>query len=113
MTFRASLAAVGFLTLAAAAGGACDRTYLTPTHGRSYRQAFAVQAVNPDAQRNNKAVVGLDSQEASIISGSYRKSLAPQQEASQNQGQLLTYSRNNAALREASAVPASSVPQGQ
>jgi hypothetical protein len=96
------------LGLAALAVGGCDRTYLTPSHGRAYRQSFAAQTANPTRRSQAAAVYGLDSQEAAIISSNYRKALAPKEEASSNQTQLLMYSPRNG-LREAS-VPPPSVP---
>jgi hypothetical protein len=27
--------------------GACSRTHITPTHGRAFREAFAIQDANP------------------------------------------------------------------
>jgi hypothetical protein len=53
----------------------CAREHLTETHGRAFNAAFAAQAPAPATPR--KATSGLDSQEASIISGSYFRSLAP------------------------------------
>jgi hypothetical protein len=94
--------------LGALAAGGCDRTYLTPSHGRSYREAFAAQTVNPNHRVEAGSVHGLDSQEAAIISSNYRKALAPKEENSANQGQLLMYSPRNG-LREAN-VPPPSVP---
>ena len=85
--------ALGALCMSAA----CDRTYMTPSHGRSYREAFAVQTVNPDRQTEPKAVHGLDSQEAAIISASYRKALAPKNESAANaQGPMLMYAPRGA-----------------
>ncbi|ABS28140.1 hypothetical protein [Anaeromyxobacter sp. Fw109-5] len=59
----------------------CAREHLTETHGKSMRESFAVQRANPDAPRRGpppKALTGLDSQEATIIAETYRKSLAPE-----------------------------------
>src|SRR5436309_1395807 len=72
------------LILAAAFGalsiGACARTHLTPTHGRANREIFAAQIANPDRKPGSKSVNGLDSQEAAIIAGNYRKALSPKPE---------------------------------
>jgi hypothetical protein len=76
--FSRSLALAILLGLGAAA---CDRTYLTPSHGRAYRQAFTVQMVNPGRQTEASAVHGLDSQEAAIISQSYRRNLGSRDQA--------------------------------
>ena len=86
------LLVVGGALGALCTSAACDRTYLTPSHGRSYREAFAVQTVNPDRQTEPRAVHGLDSQEAAIISASYRKTLSPKDDSAANaQGPMLMY----------------------
>jgi hypothetical protein len=53
----------------------CASPHMSEDFGRSYAAAFAAQA--PIPREPKKAATGLDSQEAAIISGSYRKSLAP------------------------------------
>jgi hypothetical protein len=109
MTAQARLALAGFLTLVLA-GAACDRTNLTSTHGRAYRQAFAVQTVNPDRQTDPKAVHGLDSQEAAIIANTYRKGLGPAGGGGDNASQqLLTYSPK-AGLQQAAVMSPPSSP---
>jgi len=71
----------------------CDRAHLSAGYGRAFNEAFAAQTVNPDRQTEAKAVHGLDSQEAAIISANYRKALSPKDEsAANNQGPLLMYS---------------------
>lgn len=69
---------VALALLVGAAGAAgCDRTYLTRTHGRAYSEAFGQQAVRPaGTPRSSKGVEGLDSQEAAVVAGNYRHSLA-------------------------------------
>lgn len=92
---RPGTAAVMGLTLfAVVAGGACDRSRLTASHGRAYREAFARQIANPSAGNKtppDRAVQGLDSQEAAIISKSYRRNLAPKDDES-SRGQMLNSS---------------------
>ncbi len=63
-------------------GGACARERLTETHGRSTREVFMAQRANPGAPaaKPPAALQGLDSQEATIIAETYRKSLAPKGE---------------------------------
>jgi hypothetical protein len=92
----------------AVGGAACDRTYLTPTHGRAYRQIFAAQTVNPGRQTEANAVHGLDSQESAIISQGYRHSLG-RDPAGAASGSQLMYTPA-AGGREAS-MPPPSVPQ--
>jgi hypothetical protein len=99
---------VGILTLAFVAGSGCDRSHLTATYARSFHTTFAVQTVNPDRRGDAKTVMGLDSQEAAIIAGTYRKQLSPTSSEASNQAQLLTYS-SRGGLREASVMPPPSV----
>jgi hypothetical protein len=87
-------------------GAACSRAHLTSTHGRAYREVFAAQDANPN-RGTPKSVHGLDSQEAAIIAGNYRRELSPQAAASPQSQQLLM--TNPAA---APAPPPSSVPNG-
>ncbi|WP_242333430.1 MULTISPECIES: hypothetical protein [unclassified Anaeromyxobacter] len=70
-----------FTALAALAAG-CAREHLTETHGRAMREIFVAQQANPGAPRvpAPAALNGLDSQEATIIAETYRKSLAPKGE---------------------------------
>jgi hypothetical protein len=88
--------------------GGCDRTYMTPSHGRAYRETFAAQTVNPDRQTEARAVHGLDSQEAAIISASYRKALSPKDEAAAaNSGPMLMYAPRGGGQQN---MPPPSVP---
>jgi hypothetical protein len=97
------------LVLGAAAGGsgACSRAHLTNTHGRAYHEVFTAQDANPN-RTTAKSVHGLDSQEAAIISGSYRHALSPQSTTGAQGQQLLTTSTT--AGSGAAAMPAPSVP---
>ena len=63
------------LTMLVATVAGCARARITPTHGLAYSAAFAQQA--PPRAKVTGPVSGLDSQEAAIISASYRRSLAP------------------------------------
>ena len=108
-------AVLGFacLGLALVAGG-CSRAHLTDTHGRAYHEAFAIQDANPN-RKTTKSVNGLDSQEASVIAGSYRKSLAAKQESAATGPQLLMISPNRGgggggAVDLAPSVPAPDPP---
>jgi len=91
-----------------AGGQGCARTHLTATHGQAYHQAFAVQTVNPNRSTDAKAIQGLDSQEAAIVSRNYRQSLSPKDQSHVDRPQLLMYS-SQTGLREAN-VPPPSVP---
>jgi len=90
--------------------GACSRAHITPTHGRAYREAFAIQDANPN-RKPPKSIDGLDSQEAAIIAGNYRKALSPKEGSGGNGPQLLLMSPNRGGGAEAAAL-APSVPQG-
>jgi hypothetical protein len=65
------------LGLALVVGFGCARqTYLTPTHGRAYAEAFGHQTVNPNPiPTDGRDTQGLDSQEATAVARSYRRSL--------------------------------------
>ena len=113
MTIDVRLAWTRLLAILAVPGalalGACDRTHMTPTYGRAYNDAFAIQTVNPDRRTEAKAVHGLDSQEAAIISASYRKALSPKDESAANaQGPMLMYAPRGAAGQ--AGLPPPSVP---
>jgi hypothetical protein len=105
VTWSAGLA----LALVVGAGAGCARTHLTPSHGRAYHQAFAVQDANPD--RKAKSVHGLDAQEATIIAGSYRKAPAPKSDVAPGQNQLLMVAPQRP-VNDSAGLPAS-VPPGQ
>jgi hypothetical protein len=98
-------AAVGALSV-----GACVRTHLTPTHGRAYREIFAAQTANPNRKIGSKSVNGLDSQEAAIIAGNYRKALSPKADSGGGSNQLLMIAPSRAG-NDSNALP-SSVPGG-
>lgn len=66
--------------LAACTGG---RAHIEPGHGRSFGAQFAAQRDASAGARAAKAAPGLDGQEASIIAGTYRKSLSPKEERTQ------------------------------
>jgi type IV pilus biogenesis protein CpaD/CtpE len=70
------------LTAVVVLAAGCAREHLTETHGRSMRETFTAQQANPGAPRGSApaALNGLDSQEATIIAETYRRSLAPKGE---------------------------------
>jgi hypothetical protein len=105
---RSTALVVGLL-LAGLAGG-CSRAHLTATHGRAYHEVFTAQDANPN-RKTTKSVHGLDSQEAAVIAGSYRKSLAPQATATNTGPQLLMINPNHGG--GGGEVPVASVPSGQ
>jgi hypothetical protein len=90
--------------------GGCARAHLTPTFGRSFHEVFAIQDANPNRQGTAKSVHGLDSQEAAIIAGSYRKALAAKSDAPTGGSQLLMMAPNRGGGGDAALAP--SVPPG-
>lgn len=100
-----------FALLVLLGAGACDRTYMSASHGRAYRSVFARQAVDPlagDKPRNAKLFNGLDSQEARIVAQTYRKGLAPKEGAPPDQPMVVVAPRG--AAREGGNMPPPSVP---
>src|SRR5688572_1653739 len=73
-TIRTAFALLGLSLLALAGCG--SRQTLTPSHARSFRDAFARQTVNPAG--NSKIPKGLDALESGIVVDTYRRGLAPQ-----------------------------------
>jgi hypothetical protein len=90
--------------------GACSRLHMTPSHGRAYHAAFAIQDANPN-RKAPKSLNGLDSQEAAIIAGSYRKGLAPKTDTPQGANQLLMVAPNRGG-GDNNVQMAPSVPSG-
>ncbi len=80
-----TLKLAGIVLVASLAG--CARTRITPTHGQAYSAAFAQQA--PAKAKATGPVTGLDSQEAAIISASYRRSLAAKGAQPREEPQIL------------------------
>lgn len=104
------LALAVVLSLLAPTLGACSRAHLTATHGRAYHEMFAIQDANPN-RKGSTSVHGLDSQEAAIIAGNYRKALSPKTDSNPNSNQLLMVNPNRPGGGE--NMPASSsVPLG-
>jgi hypothetical protein len=97
------------LALFGLAGGACSRVHLTPTHGRAYHEVFAIQDANPN-RKGNKSLNGLDSQEAAIIAGNYRKALSPRADSGSGSNQLLMVAPPRGGGGDAQLAP--SIPQG-
>lgn len=102
---------VAVLGLALASGlSACSRAHLTPSHGRAFRSAFVVQDANPN-RKTVQSVNGLDSQEAAIIAGSYRKALAPASGGGGGEQQRLLMVAPQRPVGDSAGLP-SSVPSG-
>ncbi|MEA2699890.1 MAG: hypothetical protein QOI66_4161 [Myxococcales bacterium] len=113
MNPRLRLVALGALALwGALTATACDRSRLTASHGRAYREVFARQIANPTAgtkPSQHNAGEGLDSQEAAIVSKTYRQNLAPKEDEA-TRGQML-YTAPRAAQSERAELPPPSVPE--
>ena len=69
--------------------GCGSRATLTRTHGRAYREAFAKQAVNPNAG-GTAAKTGLDSHEAAAVVKSYRRGM--EKGSSEGDGRMILMS---------------------
>lgn len=93
--------------------GCADRTYLTKSHGRAYSEAFGRQAVEPQQRPVGEAdpTQGLDSQEAAVVAGSYRRSLAGKEGGGEAANQHQMVLMNPAAAAQAGGyMPPPSVP---
>jgi hypothetical protein len=71
---RTTIRIVAVVTLVAAT--ACARKHITPEFGIANREAFQAQRVRPPDERAPRPNMALDSQETSVISESYVRSLA-------------------------------------
>jgi hypothetical protein len=70
----------------------CARQHITSTYARSNSATFRTQAVPPQRPKRPDALLGLDSQEASIIANSYRKGIGGTQAAPSQRDQVLIVS---------------------
>ncbi len=84
--------AIALAALAAMPLLGCARQHITSTYARSNSAAFRTQAVPPQHAKRPDALLGLDSQEASIIANSYRKSIGGTQAPSAQRDQVLIVS---------------------
>ena len=116
---RDAVALLFLATTGVGGGGCADRTYLTKSHGRAYAEAFDRQVVNPNppprpthGPAHAVAIEGLDSQEASAVSRSYRHSLSGKEGVSETNGQNMVIT-NPGAAPQAGYMPAPSVPSSQ
>jgi hypothetical protein len=87
--------------------GACSRAHITPSHGRAFREAFAIQDANPNRGQTTKSLSGLDSQEAAIIAGSYRKALAPKSDTAASPQLLMVAPNRGGGGGDAAMLPPS------
>jgi hypothetical protein len=105
---------VAFVALAGLAAGATsgcgDRTYLTESYGRSYRAFQDRQTVHSSGAAKSRAINGLDSQEASIVSSSYRSGLAPKGVKAAHDESLLLLAPPGLAPQAGPNLPPPSVP---
>jgi hypothetical protein len=98
------------LALPLCIAGCAPRNHLTAGHGRSYHEALARQAVNPQAGSQPVASKGLDPQEAAVISQGYRASLAPKGQTAEQQPILLVSPSAQKAGARGDYMPPASVP---
>lgn len=99
--------ALAALVASLAIVGCSRKQHLSKFHGQSYDAVFAAQRAPARAGPPQGPVEGLDSQEAAIISDSYRNSLARKTEKVDEQPLLLVAppSRDRAAPALAPSVP--------
>jgi hypothetical protein len=104
---------IGLAVLAAAAACGCSAPeHLTPGFGESYRAALDRQAIR-EPGTFAQPVTGLDSQEAAIISETYRRSLAPKQRQGEALEEPLIYVAPPDNRMNKANMPPPSVPQDQ
>lgn len=103
------------LTLAwvagAALGGGCSHTHLSSNYGMAYNAWFTAQHVRhqpADSDATQRALGGLDAQEAASVSKNYRKASGDQAEAGQGQMVMIGQARGG----NESYTPPPSVPGG-
>lgn len=89
----------------AALAGCAGATHLSPEFGRSFRATFAAQPLNKDTVKTGS--LGLDSQEATAVSASYRAGLVPKEVSSEAPPLLLVSPQ----AQRKSMLPPPSVPQ--
>ena len=99
-----SMAWLGLVCLAGA--GCFSRLHMSDTYGRSYKQAFARQAVNGGAA-SAKTPKGLDALEAGIVVETYRAQLAPKAAESSNESMILLSPHAGSLGYSPSSAPAS------
>jgi hypothetical protein len=103
------------LTLAwiagAALGGGCGHAHLNPNYGVAYNAWFTAQHVRhqpADSDATQRALGGLDAQEAASVSKNYRKASGDQAETGQGQMVMIGQARGG----NESYTPPPSVPGG-
>jgi type IV pilus biogenesis protein CpaD/CtpE len=99
------------LVLPLCIAGCASRNHLTSGHGRSYHEALARQAANPEAGNQSVASKGLDPEEAAVIAQGYRTSLAPKGEKVEQEPILLVAPSAQKAGARGDYMPPASVPQ--
>ena len=87
---------MSLFVLSALTAGCFNRTHMTENFGRSYRQAFERQAVNPNAGASAKSPTGLDALEAGIVVDTYRAGLSAKSGSSDTGNQQMILMSPNA-----------------
>ena len=98
--------------LLGSAAGCASRAYLTPSHGRASRTAFAAQAANPGAGRTAHKLPGLDDREASIIMRNYDRAHTARGVSQQDDDGMVIVATPDRASQKP-YLPPPSVPQGR
>ncbi|HZL21068.1 MAG TPA: hypothetical protein VFG23_25260 [Polyangia bacterium] len=95
----------------AALGGGCSHEHLNPNYGMAYNAWFTAQHVRhqpADSDATQRALGGLDAQEAASISKNYRKTSGGQADTGQGQMVMIGQARGGTE----SYTPPPSVPGG-
>jgi hypothetical protein len=86
---------------------ACGHPHLTASFGRASHEAFTRQVVNPAGKSEGRAVNGLDSQEAALVTAAYRRVSSPRGAATRDQSMILLSPSAEASTGSSYVAPAS------
>ncbi|HYG67187.1 MAG TPA: hypothetical protein VD838_05985 [Anaeromyxobacteraceae bacterium] len=78
---------LGICLMAVSLAGCTASSHLTESYGKSFREVWRAQRAGDGIPK--AAVKGLDSEEATIIAGSYRQSLAPEETGAADAAEIL------------------------
>jgi hypothetical protein len=95
--------------------GGCHHEHLSSSYGQAYAAWFSTQHVNhtpSNPEQARRVIEGLDAQEASMVSKSYRRASAKGDEG-EGGGRLLMVSPNRGGNEGGPYIPPPSVPMGQ
>jgi hypothetical protein len=113
MPRRARSTLIALALLASVAAG-CRREHLSSSYGQAYAAWFQSQRVNSKpavSELTRKNLDGLDAQEASMVSRSYRRAAAGKSAGDESTGRMLMIGPSRGGNE--AYVPPPSVPGGQ